>query len=119
MECRWSLQATPVPSSASATTHVHSSALWRYDQLVPRPIAERREPADSLEDLVLAGVAAAVLAPEPELLRWFSWRWYARPDLVQRLVNSGRVARVDGGFAVPPARRGPLRAGQRGGHSVS
>lgn len=78
--------------------HVHSSELWRYDQLVPDPIAERRDPADALEDLVVAGVGAAVLAPERELARWFSWRWYARPDLVQRLIDTGRAVRMDGGF---------------------
>lgn len=78
--------------------HVHSSELWRYDQLVSDPVSEGGDPADALEDLVAAGVAAAVLAPERELARWFSWRWYARSDLVQRLVDAGRVVRLDGGL---------------------
>lgn len=43
--------------------HVHSSELWRYDQLVPHPIAERRDPAVALGNLVVADVVAAVLAP--------------------------------------------------------
>jgi hypothetical protein len=78
--------------------HLHSSELCRYDQLVPNPISPGRDPFDAFEDLVVAGVGAAVLAPERELAKWFSWRWYARADLVERLVDAGRVVRVDDGL---------------------
>lgn len=81
--------------------HVHSSELWRYDQLVPHPLAAPRDPADALEDLVVAGLVAAVVAPEGELAKWFSWRSYAREGLVQRLIDVRRVVRVGEGFVAP------------------
>lgn len=74
--------------------HRHSSELFRYDQLVPDPLAPGRDPFDAFEDLVAAGVAAAVIAPEREVLRWFSWRWYRRAGLVDSLVRQGRLVRV-------------------------
>ncbi|MGH8979480.1 MAG: hypothetical protein ACRDWE_00460, partial [Acidimicrobiales bacterium] len=84
------------------TGHVHSSELCRYDQLVPTPLAPERDPHDALEDLVAVGLRAAVLAPETELARWFSWRWYARPDLLERLVDTGRAVRLGGGLVAAP-----------------
>ena len=39
---------------------------------------------------------AAVVAPEAELKRWFSWRWYWEDALVDDLVRDGRLRRVDG-----------------------
>jgi hypothetical protein len=37
-----------------------------------------------------------VIAPEAELRRWFSWSWYWTGTLVDDLVRSGRLRRVDG-----------------------
>jgi hypothetical protein len=37
-----------------------------------------------------------VVAPETELPRWFSWRWYWDAGLVDELVAEGRLIRVDG-----------------------
>lgn len=82
----------------SSEGHRHSSELYRYDQLVTDPLAPDRDPFDAFEDLVVAGVAAAVLAPVREIPRWFSWRWYRREDAVDRLVRQGRLARVGDGF---------------------
>jgi hypothetical protein len=49
--------------------HRHTSELRRWDQAV-----DAAEPVeDPLRELVVAGVRAAVLAPEREALRWFSW----------------------------------------------
>jgi hypothetical protein len=37
-------------------------------------------------------IAAAVLAPENELRRWFSWQWYWADSLVDDLIGQGRRA---------------------------
>jgi hypothetical protein len=78
--------------------HRHTSLLARWDQVHPEP-AHGDDPRRALGDLVRAGVRAAVVAPEPELARWFSWRRYWDDDLVDELVGSGRLVRVDGHVA--------------------
>ena len=75
--------------------HRHTSLLARWDQAHPESPGGD-DPRRALGDLVCAGVRAAVVAPEPELVRWFSWRWYWDDDLVDELVGSGRLVRVDG-----------------------
>ena len=46
-------------------------------------------PKTALDDLLVAGVRAAVLAPEAEVGRWFSW---PVPDgTVERLVAEDRI----------------------------
>lgn len=47
----------------------HTSEIRRWDQAV-----EPSDVADPLRELLVLGVRAAVLAPEREALRWFSWR---------------------------------------------
>jgi hypothetical protein len=76
--------------------HLHSSELARWDQAYPRSGETGADPARALKDLVAAGVRAAVVAPEPELRRWFSWQWYWTDTLVGDLVREGRLRRVDG-----------------------
>jgi hypothetical protein len=51
---------------------------------------------------VVACVRAAVLAPETEPARWFSWK--PRPDtaLVDRLVEDGRLVRPAPGWVGVP-----------------
>jgi hypothetical protein len=73
--------------------HRHTSELQRWDQLVAEP-AE----GGGLEELMVAGVRAAVLAPEAEVPKWFSWRWYWEDDLVDRLVADGRLVRPEAGW---------------------
>ena len=75
--------------------HRHTSLLARWDQAHPESPGGD-DPRGALGDLVCAGVRAAVVAPEPELVRWFSWRWYWDDDLVDELVGSRRLVRVDG-----------------------
>lgn len=76
--------------------HSHSSAIARYDQAYPAPLGG----AGGLAELVVAATRAAVIAPERELPRWFSWRCYWDDDLVERLVAGQRLVRVDGHVAV-------------------
>ncbi len=49
----------------------------------------------------MAGVGAAVVAPEAELRRWFSWPWYWSETLIDGLVGEGRLRRVDGYLTAP------------------
>ncbi len=78
--------------------HSHSSELARWDQAYPGTagMGQDQDPGRALGDLVVAGVRAAVVAPERELRRWFSWQWYWTGELVDDLVSAGRLRRVDG-----------------------
>ena len=77
--------------------HRHTSELRRWDQLVPEPLE-----GGGLDELVVAGVRAAVLAPEDEVPKWFSWRWYWEDGLVERLVEEGRLVRPQDGWLAAP-----------------
>ena len=71
----------------------------RYDQAQSEPSGR-----GGLDDLVVAGVRAAVVTPEAEVARkWFSWRWLFDADLVDRLVADGRLERPAPGFVTAPA----------------
>lgn len=79
--------------------HEHTSELARWDQVYPR--ASTR---GGLDDLVIAAVRAAVVAPEREVPRWFSWTWNRRKEnLVERLVDEGRLERPEAGWVTAPA----------------
>jgi hypothetical protein len=83
--------------------HQHSSELERWDQAYPGTgEATTAGPESALADLLAAGVRAAVLAPEAELRRWFSWSWYWSGTLVDDLVRKGRLRRIDGHVAADP-----------------
>jgi hypothetical protein len=69
--------------------HAEDTELARWDQVVPDSGA--REVRAALAELVVAGVRAAVIAPERELKRWFSWAWYWDDAIVDE-----RLRRVDG-----------------------
>jgi hypothetical protein len=71
--------------------HRHTSELARWDQVVPEPLGE-----GGLADLIVAGVRAAVVAPERELPRWFSWAWYWD----DAILDDKRLVRVDGHVTV-------------------
>lgn len=79
--------------------HVHSSELMRWDQAHPHQSDADPDPRHALASLVVAGVRAAVLAPEPELRRWFSWQWHWTSSLVDDLVADGRLSRLNGHVA--------------------
>jgi hypothetical protein len=39
-------------------------------------------------------VRAAVVAPERELNRWFSWQWYWHDSIIDELIFEGRLTRL-------------------------
>jgi hypothetical protein len=85
--------------------HKHTSELSRWDQVHStrnsRYNPDTTEIRESLADLLVAAVRAAVVAPERELQRWFSWRWYWDDLLVEELITRGRLQRVDNHVTVP------------------
>jgi hypothetical protein len=83
-----------VLDAATGAGHVHRSELARWDQAFPDPVPG---PPD-LARLLVAAVTAAVLAPERELARWFSWRWLYTPALVDQLVETGQIRRPAPGW---------------------
>ena len=66
--------------------------LARWDHVHPKATA------GGLAELVVAGVRAAVVCPESEPKRWFSWTWRWERDLVDRLVDEGRLVRPEPGL---------------------
>jgi hypothetical protein len=81
-----------VSRSVVIEPHEHTSELLRWDQVRPEPAA-----GGGLDELVVAGVRAAVVAPEREAAVWFSWR----AD-VARLVEEGRLLRPAPGWVALP-----------------
>jgi hypothetical protein len=80
--------------------HTHTSELLRYDQAYPDPLGS----GTAIDELVIAAVRAAVLAPEREITRkWFSWRRLLPDDLADRLVSEGRLERPAPGWVAAPA----------------
>ncbi|HEV3292227.1 MAG TPA: hypothetical protein VG123_24890 [Streptosporangiaceae bacterium] len=88
--------------------HQHSSELARWDQAYPGSGGGTGEdPVAALRDLIAAAVRAAVLAPETELRRWFSWPWYRADSLVDDLIGQGRLRRIDDHVTVAGQSRPP------------
>jgi hypothetical protein len=71
----------------------------RWDDIVPRTTAD----GAGIDDVVVAGVSAAVLASERELSRWFAWPNLIDAELVERLVRSGRLVRPAPEWVTTPA----------------
>jgi hypothetical protein len=69
--------------------HRHTSELERWDQRYPAPHE------GGIDELVVAAVRSAVVAPEREVARWFPW-----PVDTAALVAGGRLARVGGHVAL-------------------
>jgi hypothetical protein len=95
--------ATASTGGAAEDSHSHPTELARWDQAHPGDQAHRgdqaaasADPVTALGDLLVAAVQAAVVAPEAEVRRWFSWQWYWTDALIDDLVHSGRLRRVDG-----------------------
>lgn len=77
--------------------HVHASRIYRWDQ---RYEGRRGKREAALDALLVAGVRAAVLAPEREVARWFSWR--PDPGAVDRLVADRALRRPAPGWVAAP-----------------
>jgi hypothetical protein len=75
------------------------NVLYRWDQLG----VERGDGPPDLAPLVIAAVQAAMVVPEREPRRWFSWRWRWDDDLLDRLVDGGRLARPAPGWLAAPS----------------
>jgi hypothetical protein len=75
-----------------------SSELARWDQVAGAG-AKGRAPL-GLEAMLLAGVRAAVLAPDRELHQWFSWS--VTQPLIEQLVTSGQLLRPAPGWLTLP-----------------
>ena len=73
--------------------HEHVSELTRWDHAYPEPSGR-----GGIDDLLVASVRAAVVAPEREVPRWFSWRWLIPDRIVDRLVAEGRLERPEPGW---------------------
>jgi hypothetical protein len=80
-------------SATAEGPHPHTTELARWDQVYPD-----RSEAGGLEDLTVAAVRAAVVTPEREVVRWFSWIWLYRDGFVDELVDAGRIYRPEPGW---------------------
>src|ERR1700722_5633914 len=85
--------------AGSGDGHLHRSELARWDQAYPQPSGL---PLDMVA-LMAAALRAAVLAPEKDLVRWFSWRWLLPADLVGQLLDRGLAIRPAPGWLAAPA----------------
>jgi hypothetical protein len=81
--------------AAAGEGHPQSSELARWDQAYEGAGNADASPERAFASLIVAGLRAAVVAPERELRRWFSWQWYWTDTLVDDLVGQGRLRRVD------------------------
>ena len=77
-----------------------NGTLERWDQAFPEPPGEQGGP----EELLVAAVRAAVVAPEREVGRWFAWRWLFPPELVEGLIAARRLERPEPGWLAAPGR---------------
>jgi hypothetical protein len=93
------LVSRSVELPAASGGHRHGAELSRWDQAYPVPPAG----PGGMAELLAAAVRAAVLAPERELARWFSWPRLVPPELVVSLVAEGRVCRPAPGWVAAPA----------------
>jgi hypothetical protein len=68
----------------------------RWDQVIAKPTQVDEPQAE----VVLAGVRAAVIAPESDMRSWFSWP--VPPGTLDRLLEAGRVIRPRPGWVAIP-----------------
>jgi hypothetical protein len=67
--------------------------LTRWDQAFPEP-----SPHGGLDEVLVAAVRAAVVAPAHEVPRWFGRPGSVPADVVERLVRIGRLTCPAPGF---------------------
>ena len=88
--------------AADGEDDAQSRELARWDQAYPGTGGTDTAPGRALADLLVAGVRAAVVAPEAELRRWFSWQWYWTGSFIEDLVREKRLRRVAGHLTATP-----------------
>jgi hypothetical protein len=81
------LVATDLRVETKQGGHRHTSELHRWDQV----FSSTARGEGGLDELVVAGVAAAVVAPEREVRSWYSWR--VSPARIDALASAGRLHR--------------------------
>lgn len=81
------------------TVQGSATELARFDQAYPE---QAPGPMDIVA-LLGAGLRAAVLAPEMDMMRWFSWRWLLPKDLIDQLVGRGLAVRPAPGWLAAPS----------------
>ena len=86
-------RSVTVPARTGGHRHTSELRLWPPAE-TSGPVAGVSAEA-ALDDLVVAGVRAAVLAPEEEVGGWFSWP--VPGATVERLVAEGRLTRLPRG----------------------
>jgi hypothetical protein len=86
--------------AATGDGHLHRAELARWDQRFPRSLGG---PTDIVA-LLGTALRAAVLAPEKDLARWFSWRWLLPTDAADQLLGRGFAIRPGHGWLAAPAR---------------
>lgn len=90
----------PIVDGTVADSPIDTTEYMRWDQAFPEPA----EGPGGIEELLVAATRAAVVAPEGELPRWFSWPWRVEPASIDRLVEEGRLERPEPGWvAAAPA----------------
>ncbi len=78
----------------------HFAPMRRWDAVVKTPTASD----DPIGDIIVAGVRAAVIAPEADVRSWFSWP--APRATIDRLVDDGQLVRpARGQLAIAGAER--------------
>ena len=93
-----------VVARAVATDKGNTSELARWDQVFPTPAR------GGLGELIVAGIRAAVVAPEDEVPGWFSWR--VSTSLLDDLVDDGRLLRPEPGWVSPAETASPQGRGR-------
>lgn len=78
--------------------HRHSSVLSRWDQVWRKPWKATEDTA--LDEIVVLGVAAAVVTHEDEVRTWYTWP-VERP-FINALVGTGRLMRPASGWLALP-----------------
>jgi hypothetical protein len=96
---RWDQAYHPPPTPAATATTAKPPTAATPATASATTVAPA-DPAEAFADLLVTAVRAAVVAPEPELRRWFSWSWYWTDTLVDDLVRAGRLRRLDAHIAV-------------------
>ena len=99
------------PHVTAGQGHQHSSELARWDQAY-QGSGTGEDPVAAFRDLIAAAVRAAVLAPETELRRWFSWQWSWTDSLLDDLIGQGQLRRIDG-YVTVAGRSRPRQAPPR------